>query len=72
MTCDIYLRSNQSKEAFLDHLGVVIDKSFVGVQSTALTFAVSVEWRTEESFCNNMETCQVYLSYTIFIIRIPK
>lgn len=58
MTFDIYLRSNQSNEAFLDHLGVVIDKSFVGVHSTSLTFAVSVEWHTEESLCNNMETCQ--------------
>lgn len=61
MTFDIYLRSNQSNEAFLDHLGVVIDKSFVGVHSTSLTFAVSVEWHTEESLCNDMETCQVYL-----------
>nr|XP_022322854.1 uncharacterized protein LOC111124293 [Crassostrea virginica] len=58
MRFKIYQISNESSRVFLDQLNDVIDKSFVGVQSTSLTFALSVTWRIEDSSCMDTSMCQ--------------
>ena len=61
MRFKIYQISNESSRVFLDQLNDVIDKSFVGVQSTSLTFALSVTWHTEDSSCMDTSMCQVII-----------